>query len=132
MESELADRDNHVEPSIQTVAHRMMVSAGFCRFFTFAIVPAGLWLQVLRAIPSVVDGFKPVQRKIMWASFKRNLKSDPSSENRYGLRMLWDLASEKWSHHADRQGHEGGSIGRQSAYRGLHPPNAHRLQVSAG
>ena len=31
--------------------------------------------QVLRAIPSLIDGFKPVQRKIMWAAFKRNLKT---------------------------------------------------------
>jgi len=27
----------------------------------------------------VVDGFKPVQRKIMWAAFKRNLKNDSTS-----------------------------------------------------
>jgi len=32
--------------------------------------------DVMRSIPCVVDGFKPVQRKIMWAAFKRNLKSD--------------------------------------------------------
>lgn len=31
--------------------------------------------DVLRAIPSLIDGFKPVQRKIMWAAFKRNLKN---------------------------------------------------------
>ncbi|CAE8717715.1 unnamed protein product, partial [Polarella glacialis] len=32
--------------------------------------------DVIRAVPSVVDGFKPVQRKIMWSAFRRNLKSD--------------------------------------------------------
>merc|ERR1719198_2381496 len=30
----------------------------------------------MRSIPSVVDGFKPTQRKVLWAAFKRNLKSD--------------------------------------------------------
>ena len=29
-----------------------------------------------RSIPSMVDGFKPGQRKIMFACFKRNLKKD--------------------------------------------------------
>lgn len=29
-----------------------------------------------RSIPSMVDGLKPGQRKIMFASFKRNLKKD--------------------------------------------------------
>lgn len=29
-----------------------------------------------RAIPSVVDGFKPGQRKILYSCFKRNLKSE--------------------------------------------------------
>merc|ERR1719424_1736913 len=32
--------------------------------------------DVMRNIPSVVDGLKPVQRKIFWSAFKRNLKSD--------------------------------------------------------
>eukprot|EP00927_Polykrikos_kofoidii_P034300 TRINITY_DN29120_c0_g1_i1.p1 TRINITY_DN29120_c0_g1~~TRINITY_DN29120_c0_g1_i1.p1 ORF type:complete len:1271 (-),score=344.83 TRINITY_DN29120_c0_g1_i1:123-3935(-) len=32
--------------------------------------------DVMRSIPCVVDGFKPVMRKIMWSAFKRNLKSD--------------------------------------------------------
>ncbi|KAI9736758.1 MAG: DNA topoisomerase 2 [Cirrosporium novae-zelandiae] len=30
----------------------------------------------MRSIPSVVDGFKPGQRKVMFTSFKRNLKKD--------------------------------------------------------
>jgi DNA topoisomerase-2 len=30
----------------------------------------------IRSIPSVVDGFKPGQRKIMWTAFKRNIKKD--------------------------------------------------------
>lgn len=32
--------------------------------------------NVMRSIPCGVDGFKPVQRKILWACFRRNLKSD--------------------------------------------------------
>lgn len=32
--------------------------------------------DVLRSIPSMVDGFKPTQRKILFCAFKRNLQSD--------------------------------------------------------
>lgn len=32
--------------------------------------------DVMRAIPSMVDGFKPSQRKVLFSAFKRNLKSD--------------------------------------------------------
>jgi DNA topoisomerase II len=32
--------------------------------------------DVVRSIPSCIDGLKPVQRKVLFASFKRNLKSD--------------------------------------------------------
>jgi len=32
--------------------------------------------DVMRSIPSVVDGFKPTQRKILFGAFKRNLKAD--------------------------------------------------------
>eukprot|EP00418_Pyrodinium_bahamense_P030066 CAMPEP_0179152694 /NCGR_PEP_ID=MMETSP0796-20121207/74211_1 /TAXON_ID=73915 /ORGANISM="Pyrodinium bahamense, Strain pbaha01" /LENGTH=1246 /DNA_ID=CAMNT_0020853911 /DNA_START=22 /DNA_END=3762 /DNA_ORIENTATION=- len=32
--------------------------------------------DVMRSIPSMVDGFKPTQRKILFCAFKRNLKSD--------------------------------------------------------
>jgi len=30
----------------------------------------------LRAIPSVIDGLKPAQRKILYAAFKRNLSTE--------------------------------------------------------
>jgi len=30
----------------------------------------------LRSIPSLIDGFKPGQRKILYSCFKRNLKSE--------------------------------------------------------
>ena len=30
----------------------------------------------IRSIPSMVDGFKPGQRKVLWACFKRNLKNE--------------------------------------------------------
>jgi DNA topoisomerase-2 len=32
--------------------------------------------DVVRSLPSFVDGFKPTQRKILFCAFKRNLKSD--------------------------------------------------------
>eukprot|EP00439_Symbiodinium_sp_Y106_P054229 s4678_g7.t1 len=32
--------------------------------------------DVMRSIPCFVDGFKPGQRKIIYATFKRNLRSD--------------------------------------------------------
>lgn len=32
----------------------------------------------IRSIPSVVDGFKPSQRKVLFCCFKRNLKVSPS------------------------------------------------------
>ncbi len=30
----------------------------------------------IRSIPSVADGLKPGQRKVIWACFKRNLKKE--------------------------------------------------------
>ena len=30
----------------------------------------------IRSIPSVVDGLKPGQRKVIWSCFKRNLKKE--------------------------------------------------------
>jgi DNA topoisomerase II len=35
----------------------------------------------VRSIPSVADGLKPGQRKIIWACFKRNLKKE--------IKVLW-------------------------------------------
>merc|ERR1719502_791807 len=32
--------------------------------------------SVMRALPSLMDGFKPTQRKIMYCCFKRNLRTD--------------------------------------------------------
>merc|ERR1719265_710792 len=32
--------------------------------------------SVMRAVPSIMDGFKPSQRKVMYSCFKRNLRSD--------------------------------------------------------
>ena len=30
----------------------------------------------IRSIPSIADGLKPGQRKVIWACFKRNLKKE--------------------------------------------------------
>merc|ERR1719169_283550 len=32
--------------------------------------------SVMRSVPSVMDGFKPTQRKVLFCCFKRNLRSD--------------------------------------------------------
>ena len=32
--------------------------------------------DLLRSIPSMVDGFKPSQRKVLFSCFKRKLKND--------------------------------------------------------
>merc|ERR1719277_1483317 len=32
--------------------------------------------SVMRAVPSIMDGFKPTQRKVLYCCFKRNLRSD--------------------------------------------------------
>merc|ERR1719158_1622315 len=32
--------------------------------------------SVMRAVPSIMDGFKPSQRKVLYSCFKRNLRSD--------------------------------------------------------
>eukprot|EP00397_Hematodinium_sp_SG-2012_P002474 GEMP01002481.1.p1 GENE.GEMP01002481.1~~GEMP01002481.1.p1 ORF type:complete len:1035 (+),score=209.67 GEMP01002481.1:227-3106(+) len=49
--------------------------------------------NVQRAIPSVVDGFKPTQRKILFASFKRKLTSDVK------VAQLVGYISEKAAYH---------------------------------
>eukprot|EP00401_Gymnodinium_catenatum_P071523 CAMPEP_0117485866 /NCGR_PEP_ID=MMETSP0784-20121206/15183_1 /TAXON_ID=39447 /ORGANISM="" /LENGTH=1224 /DNA_ID=CAMNT_0005280461 /DNA_START=53 /DNA_END=3727 /DNA_ORIENTATION=- len=32
--------------------------------------------SVMRSVPSIMDGFKPTQRKVLYCSFKRNMRSD--------------------------------------------------------
>merc|ERR550537_841453 len=32
--------------------------------------------SVMRSVPSIMDGFKPTQRKVLYCCFKRNLRSD--------------------------------------------------------
>eukprot|EP00929_Paragymnodinium_shiwhaense_P049118 TRINITY_DN24798_c0_g1_i1.p1 TRINITY_DN24798_c0_g1~~TRINITY_DN24798_c0_g1_i1.p1 ORF type:complete len:1288 (+),score=381.44 TRINITY_DN24798_c0_g1_i1:105-3968(+) len=49
--------------------------------------------DVMRSIPCVVDGFKPVQRKIMWAAFKRNMKTDTK------VAQFAGFAAEKSAYH---------------------------------
>jgi len=62
-----ADDDEFVDHSKDSVTYVDFVQKELVQFAKY---------DVVRAVPSVVDGFKPVQRKIMWAAFKRNMKSD--------------------------------------------------------
>eukprot|EP00931_Biecheleriopsis_adriatica_P065490 TRINITY_DN40011_c0_g1_i1.p1 TRINITY_DN40011_c0_g1~~TRINITY_DN40011_c0_g1_i1.p1 ORF type:complete len:1312 (+),score=354.61 TRINITY_DN40011_c0_g1_i1:417-3938(+) len=62
-----ADDTDYVDHSKDSVTYSDFVSKELVQFAKY---------DVLRAIPCAVDGFKPVQRKIMWAAFKRNMKSD--------------------------------------------------------
>eukprot|EP00930_Biecheleria_cincta_P055333 TRINITY_DN41660_c0_g1_i1.p1 TRINITY_DN41660_c0_g1~~TRINITY_DN41660_c0_g1_i1.p1 ORF type:complete len:1305 (-),score=290.22 TRINITY_DN41660_c0_g1_i1:447-4361(-) len=62
-----ANDDDFVDHSKDTLKYTDFVHKELVQFAKY---------DVLRAIPCMVDGFKPVQRKIMWSAFKRNLKSD--------------------------------------------------------
>lgn len=62
-----ADDSSFVDHSQTTLRYSDFVQKELVQFAKY---------DVMRSIPSLVDGFKPVQRKIMWAAFKRKLKSD--------------------------------------------------------
>jgi DNA topoisomerase-2 len=61
------DFNNIIEPKQKEVSYEEFINKELIHFSNYDCV---------RSIPSVCDGFKPVQRKIMFSSFKRNLKSD--------------------------------------------------------
>jgi hypothetical protein len=70
-----SDHKNHKRPDQKLkVCWKSFIVSSY-RFFVFLPRFDLFRWQVLRAIPSLIDGFKPVQRKIMWAAFKRNLKN---------------------------------------------------------
>jgi len=62
-----ADDDEYVDHSQASLKYTDFVQKELVLFARY---------DVMRNIPCVVDGLKPVQRKIIWACFKRNLKSD--------------------------------------------------------
>lgn len=78
--------------------------------------------DTMRSIPSAVDGFKPVQRKIMWAAFKRNLKSDTK------VAQLSGYVSEKSSYHHGEVSLQGAIISLAQNYVGSN--NVHLLTPS--
>lgn len=45
----------------------------------------------VRSIPSVADGLKPGQRKVIWGCFKRKLKSEIKVSSRCLLCMVIEL-----------------------------------------
>lgn len=56
------------------VDHRIK-SLGYADFINKELVQFSKY-DVMRSIPSVVDGLKPGQRKVLYCAFKRNLRSD--------------------------------------------------------
>ena len=56
------------------VDHRIK-ALGYADFINKELVQFSKY-DVMRSIPSVVDGLKPGQRKVLFCAFKRNLKSD--------------------------------------------------------
>ena len=61
------DMENIIEPKQKEVSYKEFINKELIHFSNY---------DCIRSIPSVCDGFKPVQRKIMFSSFKRNMKSD--------------------------------------------------------
>jgi len=61
--------------------------------------------DVMRNIPCIVDGLKPVQRKIMFAAFKRNLKGDTK------VAQFAGYVSEHSSYHHGETSLQGAIIG---------------------
>jgi DNA topoisomerase-2 len=57
----------HVDHSKDTLSYTDFVHKELVLFAQY---------DVMRSIPSVVDGFKPTQRKILFSSFKKKLKND--------------------------------------------------------
>mmetsp|Transcript_105203 Transcript_105203/g.241120 ORF Transcript_105203/g.241120 Transcript_105203/m.241120 type:complete len:1428 (+) Transcript_105203:26-4309(+) len=57
----------HIDHTEARITYRDFINKELVQFSRY---------DVVRSIPSVVDGFKPTQRKVLFAAFKRNLKSD--------------------------------------------------------
>lgn len=61
------DMYNVLEPKQKQVSIKEFIDKDLIHFSNY---------DCMRSIPSMCDGFKPVQRKIMFSAFKRNLKSE--------------------------------------------------------
>eukprot|EP00451_Oxyrrhis_marina_P028882 CAMPEP_0204363316 /NCGR_PEP_ID=MMETSP0469-20131031/40281_1 /ASSEMBLY_ACC=CAM_ASM_000384 /TAXON_ID=2969 /ORGANISM="Oxyrrhis marina" /LENGTH=1309 /DNA_ID=CAMNT_0051352055 /DNA_START=28 /DNA_END=3957 /DNA_ORIENTATION=- len=57
----------HIDHSEARISYRDFINKELVQFSRY---------DVVRSIPSMVDGFKPTQRKVLFAAFKRNLKND--------------------------------------------------------
>merc|ERR1719460_83658 len=62
-----ADEDDFVDHNQKTLTYNDFVSKELVKFSKY---------DVIRSIPSMMDGFKPTQRKVLFAAFKRKLHSD--------------------------------------------------------
>ncbi|CAE7561257.1 top2 [Symbiodinium natans] len=98
-----ADDEEFVDHSKDAVTYLDFINKELVQFAKY---------DVLRAIPSVVDGFKPVQRKIMWASFKRNLKSDTK------VAQLAGYVSEHAAYHHGESSLQGAIVGLAQTFVG--------------
>jgi DNA topoisomerase-2 len=61
------DEDSNVDHSSDSVSYSDFVYKELVHYAKY---------DVMRSIPSIADGFKPSQRKVMFCSFKRNMKAD--------------------------------------------------------
>ena len=58
-----------------TAAQEDTKDLGYARFFDTDFIQFSV-ADTIRSIPSVVDGLKPSQRKVLFACLKRNLRSE--------------------------------------------------------
>mmetsp|Transcript_21318 Transcript_21318/g.45361 ORF Transcript_21318/g.45361 Transcript_21318/m.45361 type:complete len:1306 (+) Transcript_21318:68-3985(+) len=108
-----ADDEDFVDHSQASLSYSDFVQKELVQFAKY---------DVMRSIPCVVDGFKPVQRKIMWACFKRNLKSDTK------VAQLSGYVSEQSSYHHGEVSLQGAIISLAQNFVGSN--NVHLLTPS--
>jgi DNA topoisomerase-2 len=61
------EEGSYVDHSQPTITYQDFVNLELVQFSKYS---------VMRSVPSVMDGFKPTQRKVLYCCFKRNLRSD--------------------------------------------------------
>jgi len=118
-----ADDEEFVDHSKDSVTYTDFINKELVQFAKY---------DVLRAIPSLVDGYKPVQRKIMWAAFKRNLKSDTK------VAQFAGYVSENAAYHHGETSLQGAIVGLAQSFVGsnnvgfLHPSGQFGTRLQGG